>query len=401
MSGTRTAIRSLCTTSILTALCVLGAPAHAQATDTTRADTVARPFVRGGVYDKPFLTRIGGRSVIGGYAEAQARYERVDGRREQLGFEARRFNLFANARVSDFVRLGAELEVEDGGREISLEFAAIDVRVHAAFTLRTGMLLSPVGRFNLAHDSPLNEFTDRPLVSTQLLGVALSEPGIGAFGQFRAGGGGRLTYEAYATNGFHDGLILDSPDGTRVPRGADNFEDNNTTPSFVGRVAWSAGPAWELGISTHVGPYNTSRVDGAWIDRSRQVHIWALDAEGTLGGITASGEAAIVDVDVPEAMRGVFATRQSGAFVDLVRPFGRGWVRTMPGSAFAFKARWDLVDFDRALAGDSRQQFGAGVNFRPTQDTVLKLDFVRGRARDRFNNAADHAFALFSIATYF
>ncbi|MBL8960871.1 MAG: hypothetical protein JNJ98_13535 [Gemmatimonadetes bacterium] len=401
MRGHRMAGRYLQATSILLGWCVLGAPVHAQVTDTTRADTVARPFVRGGVYDKPFLTRLGGRSVLGGYAEAQARYERVDGIREQLGFEARRFNLFANARVSDFVRLGAELEVEDGGREISLEFAAIDVRVHAAFTLRAGMLLSPIGRFNLAHDSPLNEFTDRPLVSTQLLGVALSEPGVGAFGQFRTSGAGRITYEAYATNGFHDGLILDSPDGTRVARGTDNCEDNNATPSFVGRLAWSAGPAWELGISAHVGPYNTYRVDGAPIDRARQVNIWALDAEGTFAGITASGEAAVVDVDVPESMRGVFATRQAGAFIDLVRPFGRGWVRTMPASAFALKARWDLVDFDRALTGDSRQQFSAGVNFRPTQDTALKLDFVRGRARDRFNNASDHAFALFSIATYF
>jgi hypothetical protein len=42
-----------------------------------------------------------------------------------------------------------------------------------------------------------------------------------------------------------------------------------------------------------------------------------------------------------------------------------------------------------------------GVNFRPTAESVLKLDFVRGRGRDRFNNLAEHAFLLFSIATYF
>ena len=67
---------------------------------------------------------------------------------------------------------------------MKLEYAAIDIRLHPAVTLRAGMLLSPLGRFNLAHDSPLNEFTDRPLVSTEMLGVALSEPGLGAFGQF-------------------------------------------------------------------------------------------------------------------------------------------------------------------------------------------------------------------------
>jgi hypothetical protein len=92
--------------------------------DTTAKDTVERPLVRGGVYDKPYLTRLGGRTTIGGYAEAHARWERVDGRRDEAGFEAKRFNLFTNTRVSDFVRIGAELEFEDGGKEVKLEYAA-------------------------------------------------------------------------------------------------------------------------------------------------------------------------------------------------------------------------------------------------------------------------------------
>src|SRR5690606_29646046 len=132
--------------------------------DTTRTE---RPFVRGGVYDKPFLTHLGGRTAIGGYAEAHARWEQVEGLRDEAGFEAKRFNIFTNTQVSDFVRIGAELEFEEGAREIKLEYAAIDLRIHPSLTLRGGMLLSPLGRFNLSHDSPLNAFTDRPLVSTE------------------------------------------------------------------------------------------------------------------------------------------------------------------------------------------------------------------------------------------
>ena len=60
------------------------------------------------------------------------------------------------------------------------------------------MILSPLGKFNLAHDSPLNEFTDRPLVSTDLLGVALSEPGFGALGQFGFARTGRHARERRA-----------------------------------------------------------------------------------------------------------------------------------------------------------------------------------------------------------
>jgi hypothetical protein len=61
------------------------------------------------------------------------------------------------------------------------------------------MIRSPLGRFNLAHDSPKNEFTDRPIVNTDLLGVTLSEPslrtGFGALGVIPLGATGRMTFE--------------------------------------------------------------------------------------------------------------------------------------------------------------------------------------------------------------
>ena len=374
--------------------------AHAQR-DTTARDTTERPFVRGGVYDKPYLTRLGGRTTLGGYAEVHARLERVDGQRDDAGFEAKRFNLFTNARVSDFVRIGAEVEFEDGGSEIKLEYAAIDVRIHPSLTLRGGMLLSPLGKFNLAHDSPLNEFTDRPLVSTELLGVALSEPGLGALGQFGLGRTGRLTYEIYATNGFDDGLITSSEDGTRIPLGRGNLEDNNATPAIVGRIAMSPARAFEVGVSVHHGAYNVSNAEGVRVDDSRNLTIGVLDAEAHVLGVQLAGEAATASIDISPSLTGIYASRQRGFYAEAVRPFGRGWVRTMPSSSFAAKVRFDYVDFDAQRVGQSTGQVTLGANFRPTQDSVLKLDFVRGRSRDEFNIPADHAFLLFSIATYF
>ena len=303
--------------------------------------------------------------------------------------------------MSDFVRIGAELEFEEGGREVKLEYAAIDVRVHPSLTLRGGMLLSPLGRFNLSHDSPLNEFTDRPLVSTEILGVALSEPGFGAFGQFGLAGTGRLTYELYATNGFHDGLITDSEEGTRIPLGRGNFEDNNGSPAVVGRVALSPSQSYEVGISAHHGAYNVSTQEGTRIDDSRSVTILVVDADASLLGVQVSGEAARASVDIPSGLSGIYASRQHGAYVEGVTAFGRGWVSTMPSSSFAAKVRLDWVDFDADHRGSTVAQVSLGANFRPTQDTVLKLDYVRGRSRDEFNNPGAHAFILFSLATYF
>jgi hypothetical protein len=372
-----------------------------QAADTARLAPPERPFVRGGVYDKPHQTRLLGRTAIGGYAEAHARWQRVDGLQDEAGFQAKRFNLFANARVSDFVRFGVEVEFEDGANEILLEYAAIDVRIHPALTVRGGMILSPLGKFNLSHDSPLNEFTDRPLVSTELLGVALSEPGFGALGQLRAGRTGRVTYELYATNGFHEGLITDSEDGTRIPLGRRNFEDNNGEPAVVGRLAWSPMVGWELGASAHHGTYNTFELEGARLDRRRSLTIAVVDAEATVLGVRLSGEAARATLDVPAGLAGIYASEQRGIYAEGVRDFWRGRIRTMPQSSFAAKARFDYVDFDTAIDGTSIAQVTVGLNFRPTQDSAIKLDFVRGRGRDEFNNLGEHAFLLASLATYF
>jgi len=259
----------------------------------------------------------------------------------------------------------------------------------------------PLGKFNLAHDSPRNEFTDRPVVSTDLLGVALSEPGVGALGRFGTGGTGRVTYEVYAVNGLDAGLIEDSPDGTRIAAGRGNIEDNNASPSFVGRVAFSPRVGWEIGLSAHHGAYNVYEQDGMPVDERRDVTIAAVDGEATLAGVRLQGEAALVNVDVTPGLVGVYAERQRGFYLQALRPFGQGWVRTMPQSFFAVGARVDVVDFDADLPGDMTRQATVGLNFRPTQDTVLKLDWVRGRSRDRFNNPSDHAGLLFSAATYF
>lgn len=382
------------------ALLVSAETVAAQQRPDTLADTT-RPFVRGGIYDKPHQSRLFGRTAIGGYAEAHARWQEVEGLRDEAGFLAKRFNLFTSTRVSDFVRIGAELEVEDGGEEIKLEYAAIDLLLSPSFALRGGMLLSPLGKFNLAHDSPLNEFTDRPLVSTEIIGVALSEPGFGVLGQLRLGIGSRLTYEAYATNGFHAGLIDASDAGTRIPLGRANHEDNNGSPAVVGRLAWSPSVDHELGVSAHHGAYNAFNVEGTAVDERRELTIAVIDGETRVFGFGISGELAIARIDIPPGLLGIYASKQHGGYVETVRELGRGWIRTMPQSSFALKARWDYVELDKDIPGESIGQVTMGANFRPTQDTAIKFDFVRGRGRDRFNNLAQHAFVLASIATYF
>ena len=53
-----------------------------------------RTFVKGGIYDKPYITRFQGRTLFGGYTETAFRFEREEGLKEELTFSVERFNIF-------------------------------------------------------------------------------------------------------------------------------------------------------------------------------------------------------------------------------------------------------------------------------------------------------------------
>ena len=78
------------------------------------------------------------------------------------GFDQQRFVPFIYADITEHVKFASEIEIEHGIREtsdneISLEFAHIDYLVHEPFNLRAGICSFPIGKFNLLHDSLLND----------------------------------------------------------------------------------------------------------------------------------------------------------------------------------------------------------------------------------------------------
>lgn len=366
--------------------------------DTTHP---SRPFVRGGVYDKPFVTRLFGRTAVGGYMEAVWKLERTEGVTEEATFEARRFNLFTFSHISDRARFFAEIEFEHGSEEINIEFAAIDFEIHPSVVFRGGIILSPLGKFNLTHDSPLNELTDRPIVSTQVIPTALSEAGMGLYGSFFPSAESRLTYELYAVNGFNDGVVL-AGTGTRISDGrGDVGEDNNPAPSFVGRVSYSPIEGAEIGASVHTGPYNRYKVDEFFIDERRNLTILSADWEYNGGDFDLLGEFAHASINIPPSLRGLYAQKQQGVYGQANYRLGYGWVPAIAGSHFTVVVRYDFVDFDAELSGDSQQRLTTGLSFRPARDTVFKLDYHRDWRWSRVDVVEEGVGINFSVATYF
>ncbi|MFN0099384.1 MAG: hypothetical protein ACKVS7_11960 [Gemmatimonadaceae bacterium] len=388
------------------------ARSHAQAAPPTgeaeRRDTVRT--VQSGIFDRPFIATMG-RTAVGGYVEANANLSREAGIGDGLSMELRRFNIFLFSTISSRVRFLSELEFEHGTEEIALETALIDVQVNPSFVLRGGILLPPLGAFNVNHDSPRWNFVDRPLVSTRVIPATLSEVGFGVHGRLAPRGFG-LTYDLYLVNGLGEGVLSNAEGRTSLASGksAERFaEDNNGSPAFTGRVAVQQGTLGEVGLSWYAGVYNTPFIDGERVDATRRVSLGALDVTTQLGPVELRGEAALVRVDVPDDLRDLFGAQQWGYHVDATMPVWRPRVRGFPDAVVHADVRLEQIDlndgrFASTLApiGDEVTALSVGVSVRPVSGTVLKLNYRRSRTVDLLGNAAvaGGAFQV-GFATYF
>src|SRR2546422_9599041 len=242
------------------------------------------------IYAKPFLSSP--RTTVGGYMDLQYRLFNSSNAtgigqpgtgRGSSSFDQQRFVPFFYSDITDRLKVAAELEIEhgirsksaqadSGGIEVSLEFATIDYLINEKLNFRAGIILLPVGKFNLLHDSPLNDLSDRPLVATAIIPSTLSETGAGFYGTFYPSRLSKLDYELYVTQGFN-GYKKDPITGAFVPvitAGAgltdarqrvstgDDGLDNNKGKAAGGRVAFSPILGIEVGGAGDVGTYATA-----------------------------------------------------------------------------------------------------------------------------------------------
>ncbi|HEU4436879.1 MAG TPA: hypothetical protein VFR89_05390, partial [candidate division Zixibacteria bacterium] len=251
-------------------------------------------------------------------------------------------------------------------------------------------------------DSPRNEFVDRPLVSTRVIPATLSEAGLGFYGSFYPSGENRLTYETYLVNGLTNRIVL-AGDGTSVPDGRPEAfeEDNNGSPAFVGRLAFSSHFGGELGFSIHSGRYNTYKLEGVEVDEPRTATLLALDAEYEIKRLTLQGELARARIEISPSLIGLFAEKQWGFYGQALYNLFNRVLPMFPQSVLAIGTRYDYIDLDADITGAHLRRITFGVNLRPVPETVLKLNYLHNWEFDRINNETRSAALQFGIATYF
>jgi len=392
---------------------------HASTATRSSTDSANRPTPSArGIYGKPFVRRFGSGTAIGGYVSTEFRSEYVnDLGKRRSAFDAHRIVPFIFSEITDRLHFGTEiefehgtkLEVEDGeaegAGELSVEFATLDYRFTEALNLRAGVILSPVGRFNLTHDDPINELTDRPLVTQQVVPGTLSETGFGFFGTLYPTERSLVTYEAYVVNGFTDELVELEPGDHRLnvreaagSRGAADA----TTKNYVARLGVSPMLGVELGASVHTGEYGEGVETSG--EEEHNATIVALDGSWRRGPFEVLAEAARLRAGLSDSLRtaGVSNGRE-GYYVQGNYRFGHGWLTPKPTSFFTGVIRWDQADYATDKTGDDQRRLSVGLNWRPIGDAAFKGEYQWNWSTPFGTTTRDpvERRVLFSIATYF
>ncbi len=370
-------------------------------TVTTQAAVYNRPFVAGGE------TTI----AIGGYLEGNTNYFSEDGVSEGLSMELRRFNIFLYSSLHPRIKFLSELEFEHGTEEIAVETAQLDILFHPMLTFRGGIILVPLGHYNLNHDSPKWEFVDRPLVTTEIIPSTLSDVGFGFYGKFYRGSW-IATYDAYWVNGLRDGIIFNALGRTDISSGKSGEvfeEDNNGSPAFSGRLALRHTKWGELGSSIYRGVYNSYKFEGTPVERKRYVTLTALDWNAKVGPATLNGEAAWAFIDVPGDVDEIYGKKQWGGYLECVYPILQGSLGGFDRARLNANLRLEKIDYNVGKFSTTHENIFDevkavvfGLSFRATGNTVLKANYRYHWIRDNLGNPASHVAGFqFGFASYF
>ncbi|MCZ6793437.1 MAG: hypothetical protein O7J95_07470 [Planctomycetota bacterium] len=381
--------------------------------DAADPDPKARlPGYKGGLHDKPFLERAASRVSISGYFDVEYR----DAENQPHDFRFHRLIPFIYVNIHERLRFASEVEIEDGS-QVEVEFAYFDVLLLQQANLRAGVILDPLGKFNLIHDSPINDLTDRPLVNQSVIPTTLREIGVGLFGSLTPPTSAwEVKYEAYLTSGFKGldntgSATISASNGLRDARphkdvlGTRNFGDVNNKFAGVGRLSVSPLLGSEFGISAHTGAYDeagdnnltTGALDGL-------ITIPRFDVgEFPVGPVEIQGEGAFSFVE-----RDSFA-RASGVAGDLWGYYVQVNYHFMPrwladnvplffhGSTFTLVGRWDQVDLD----SNRQRRLTIGLNYRPIESAAFKIDYQFNRGTGTAPASKDDDALVISLTSYF
>jgi hypothetical protein len=316
-------------------------------------------------------------TTIGGYGEVH--YVNPTGRNTPAEVNFRRFVLYLSHTFTDRLAFRSELEVEDAkveggsaGGEVALEQAFLDYRVSDAMTLRTGLLLPPVGIINETHEPPAFNGVERPAFDHDVIPTTWREIGIGVVGSVTVTQG--LGYRVYLVNGFRAAGFSDE-EGIRGGR-QEGREASFANPSLTGRLEW-VRPGLRIGGSFWYGGTTAGDTLLGSGTFAAPVTLISADVRYDRGPVSLRGVVANVSVSDADTINALYGTavgsRIAGGYVEGAYRLVRGL------NAFVRHERYNThADVPAGTPRNlemARRITTFGLVFRPTWNTAFKGDY--------------------------
>lgn len=364
------------------------------------------------IYAKPFLSAP--KATVGGYGDIQYNAlsrSNLDNRSRNT-FNQVRMIPFIYSDITDRIKFATEIEFERGGPnnnqadgELKLEFAQIDYLFNEGINFRAGLILVPMGKFNLLHDSPLNDLSDRPMVARMLMPSTWTEAGAGFYGTAYPTSMAKLDYELYVINGLQNtsngtlsapGTVITDLNGTRNARGS-FARDANSDKAIIGRLAYSPMLGIEVAGSFYHGLLGNRNASGV-NNFDSYVDMYAIDWTLQKGPWEFIGESHWVRISGNQTATAVGPSGMAGYYVQANYHFLPEFLKRLApdhfteASTLTAVVRWEQIDTDTTditrgfcsgtnCPGNVRElsRLTLGLNYRPIEDTVFKIDW-------QFNN---------------
>ncbi len=332
------------------------------------------------------------RTTVGGYGEVH--YTNATGPNTPGEVNIERFIVYLAHSFNDRISFRSEVEIEDtkleGGKdggELALEQAYLDYRVSDALTVRTGLVLAPIGIINEVHEPPTFNGVARPSFDRDVIPTTWREIGVGALGLVPGVDG--LSYRAYIVSGLRaDGFSSSS--GIRGGR-QEGKEASFANPSLTGRLEWArpglkvGGSFWYGGTANQDPSLGTGSFDAP-------IALLSADARYDIGAFMFRGVAARITVSDAQQINSLFGnsvgSRIEGGYLEaaynLLASLAPASVQKL--NAFIRHERYDTqaaVPVGTLRDGTlARRITTFGLSYKPASNVAFKADYqiLRNRA---------------------
>ena len=295
--------------------------------------------------------------------------------RKQDGFTAAEFTPIFHFQFSDRVLFEGELEAEttaDGGTEIGLGYANINLILNDYMALVAGKFLSPIGQFRQnIHPSWINKMPTAPVGFGHGGAAPLSDLGVQLRGGIPLSGSMRANYALFTSNG--PTLVVDGATGELEleTEAASSNADGNFV--YGGRVGFLPVPALELGLSGALGKVGVGQEVSNLTagEPDRDYTVLGADAVYNLDTLQLRGE--FIQQTVGSEAGSTIADGAVTGELDFTAWYAQAAYR-VPDTKWEGVAR--IGDLDTPNADANRSQWSVGVNYLFANNVIIKAAYT-------------------------